>query len=277
MAYLVMNVGWGEPTGICVDVHVHRISERLGWVPEHVLGKNGSPRKKTPEDTRAALESWLPKDEWIEINPLLVGFGQLTCTPLRPKCHECPLARDGSCPSAFKGIARVALERVQEAKNQPQARVRLIVTARIVRFGIIVLYKHPNAQTRVYAPVVFAGSRRLACGTYATRADVGVGRVSPPPDRPSRSDRRPRPSSSSSASSDANPIAYSAATTTNAAPRIIPPHLANPLRSRPSSSRALDASASSRASSASSVAVSARAFDDISPARARQCVRKSPH
>lgn len=102
MAYLVMNVGWGEPTGICVDVHVHRISERLGWVPEHVLGKNGSPRKKTPEDTRAALESWLPKDEWIEINPLLVGFGQLTCTPLRPKCHECPLARDGSCPSAFK-------------------------------------------------------------------------------------------------------------------------------------------------------------------------------
>ena len=102
MAYLVMNVGWGEPTGICVDVHVHRISERLGWVPELALGKNGSPRKKTPEDTRAALESWLPKNEWIDINPLLVGFGQLTCTPLRPKCHECPLARDGSCPSAFK-------------------------------------------------------------------------------------------------------------------------------------------------------------------------------
>jgi len=102
MAYLVMNVGWEKPTGICVDVHVHRISERLGWTPEHAIGKNGSPRKKTPEDTRAFLESWLPKEEWIEINPLLVGFGQLTCTPLRPKCGSCPLAADSSCPSAFK-------------------------------------------------------------------------------------------------------------------------------------------------------------------------------
>ena len=100
MAYLVMNVGWEKPTGICVDVHVHRITERLGWTSEHAVGKNGSPRKKTPEDTRASLESWLPKEEWIEINPLLVGFGQLTCTPLRPKCGECPLA--STCPSAFK-------------------------------------------------------------------------------------------------------------------------------------------------------------------------------
>ena len=99
MAYLVMNVGWEKPTGICVDVHVHRITERLGWTSEHAVGKNGSPRKKTPEDTRASLESWLPKEEWIEINPLLVGFGQLTCTPLRPKCGECPLAE--TCPSAF--------------------------------------------------------------------------------------------------------------------------------------------------------------------------------
>ena len=45
--------------------------------------------KRTPEDTRVALEKWLPKDEWVEINPLLVGFGQLYCTPLRPKCSEC--------------------------------------------------------------------------------------------------------------------------------------------------------------------------------------------
>jgi endonuclease-3 len=102
MAYLVMNVGWEEPTGICVDVHVHRIAERLGWTPTDAVGKNGSPRKKTPEDTRVWLEAWLPKEEWIEINPLLVGFGQLTCTPLRPKCHECPLAENGACPSAFK-------------------------------------------------------------------------------------------------------------------------------------------------------------------------------
>lgn len=101
MAYLVMNVGWEKPTGICVDVHVHRITERLGWTSAHAIGKNGSPRKKTPEDTRASLESWLPRDEWLEINPLLVGFGQLTCTPLRPKCAQCPLASAGTCPSAF--------------------------------------------------------------------------------------------------------------------------------------------------------------------------------
>ena len=51
------------------------------------------------EDTRAVMESWLPEEEWIEINPLLVGHGQLTCTPLRPKCGEC--AASGLCPAAF--------------------------------------------------------------------------------------------------------------------------------------------------------------------------------
>ena len=121
MAYLVMNVGWGEPTGICVDVHVHRISERLGWVAKDVMGKNGSPRKKTPEDTRAALESWLPKHEWIEINPLLVGFGQLTCTQLSPKCHACPLAKDGSCPSAFKENPASP----ESAKKRPKLELKL--------------------------------------------------------------------------------------------------------------------------------------------------------
>jgi endonuclease-3 len=123
MAYLVMNVGWQKPTGICVDVHVHRITERLGWTPERAIGKNGSPRKKTPEDTRASLESWLPRDEWIEINPLLVGFGQLTCTPLRPKCAECPLAADASCPSAFKESATPTSEkrRAKKIKLEPDA------------------------------------------------------------------------------------------------------------------------------------------------------------
>ena len=50
MSYLVMNVGWGVASGICVDVHVHRIAERLGWVPSVAVGKDGTPKKnRTPE------------------------------------------------------------------------------------------------------------------------------------------------------------------------------------------------------------------------------------
>jgi len=103
MAFLVMNVGWEQNAGICVDVHVHRIAERLGWVPEFVSSDNGTPKKnKTPEDTRKVLESWLPKDEWVEINPLLVGHGQLTCLPRNPKCGECLV--NAACPAAFKEV-----------------------------------------------------------------------------------------------------------------------------------------------------------------------------
>ena len=63
------------------------------------------------------------RDEWIEINPLLVGFGQLTCTPLRPKCAECPLAADASCPSAFKESATPTSEkrRAKKIKLEPDA------------------------------------------------------------------------------------------------------------------------------------------------------------
>ena len=104
MGHLIMNVGWEKPSGICVHVHVHRITERLGWVSESCAVTNaGSPRKRTPEDTRVALENWLPKDEWVEINPLLVGFGQLYCTPLRPKCSECDVA--DLCQNAFRDAA----------------------------------------------------------------------------------------------------------------------------------------------------------------------------
>lgn len=80
MAYICMNVAWGVPTGIGVDTHVHRISGRLNWTEQEC---------KTPEATRKALESWLPVDRWIEINWLLVGFGQQICLPVGPKCGEC--------------------------------------------------------------------------------------------------------------------------------------------------------------------------------------------
>ncbi len=77
-ANLVLNLGFGLPA-ICVDTHVHRISNRFGWVTT-----------KTPEQTELALEVILPRHHWIEINELLVGYGQKICTPLSPRCSECP-------------------------------------------------------------------------------------------------------------------------------------------------------------------------------------------
>lgn len=83
-ANLVRNLGYGLP-GICVDTHVHRVSNRLGWVSTG-----------TPEKTETALMECLPARWWIEINELLVRFGQRVCAPVSPRCSVCPLAR--SCP-----------------------------------------------------------------------------------------------------------------------------------------------------------------------------------
>ncbi|XP_010242747.1 PREDICTED: endonuclease III homolog 1, chloroplastic isoform X2 [Nelumbo nucifera] len=70
MAHLVMNVGWNNVQGICVDTHVHRICNRLGWV-----SRPGTRQKtQSPEETRQSLQLWLPREEWVAINPLLVGL-----------------------------------------------------------------------------------------------------------------------------------------------------------------------------------------------------------
>ena len=78
-ANLVRNLGFGLE-GICVDTHVHRISNRLGWV-----------RTRTPLETERALEAVLPRRYWIPVNGLLVAFGQRTCTPQSPRCSACPI------------------------------------------------------------------------------------------------------------------------------------------------------------------------------------------
>ncbi|GBB91999.1 hypothetical protein RclHR1_01950011 [Rhizophagus clarus] len=88
MAYLCMQVAWKQNEGIGVDVHVHRITNRLGWCNTEQAG---------PEATRKVLESWLPRSLWREINPMLVGFGQTTCFPQYPKCSNCPVKK--MCPS----------------------------------------------------------------------------------------------------------------------------------------------------------------------------------
>ncbi|ODM97790.1 Endonuclease III-like protein 1 [Orchesella cincta] len=90
MAYICMTAAWNENVGIGVDTHVHRIANRLNWT-----GKGGT---SDPEKTRVALESWMPKDLWQEINIMLVGFGQETCLPIGPKCHSC-LNKD-ICPAS---------------------------------------------------------------------------------------------------------------------------------------------------------------------------------
>ncbi|KAK3052333.1 alpha,alpha-trehalase nth1 [Extremus antarcticus] len=89
MAYLCMSAAWGRDEGIGVDVHVHRITNLWGW---H--------KTSTPEQTRAELESWLPKEKWHDINHLLVGLGQTVCLPAGRRCGECDLAVKGLCPSA---------------------------------------------------------------------------------------------------------------------------------------------------------------------------------
>ena len=78
-ANLVVTVGYGKP-GICVNIHVHRISNRWGYV-----------RTKTPEETEQALRRKLPAPHWITFNDLLVPYGQNLCQPVSPFCSKCKL------------------------------------------------------------------------------------------------------------------------------------------------------------------------------------------
>lgn len=80
-ANLVVTMGFGKP-GICVDTHVHRITNRWGFV-----------RTSSPEETEFALRERLPKRYWVEINDLLVAYGQNVCKPTSPHCSICRLAK----------------------------------------------------------------------------------------------------------------------------------------------------------------------------------------
>ena len=85
VGYLTFSIAWNKNEGICVDTHVHRITNRLGWVETESTKSNG------PEKTRRALETFIPRDRWAEINYLLVGFGQTICSARAPKCQLCTL------------------------------------------------------------------------------------------------------------------------------------------------------------------------------------------
>lgn len=78
-ANLVVTVGFQKP-GICVDVHVHRISNRWGYI-----------KTRTPDESEKALRRKLPQKYWITYNDLLVPYGQNLCLPVSPLCSRCKL------------------------------------------------------------------------------------------------------------------------------------------------------------------------------------------
>jgi len=78
-ANLVVTLGYNKP-GICVDTHVHRVSNRLGYV-----------KTKNPDETEKALRDKLPREYWIEYNDLLVTWGQNICRPISPFCSRCAI------------------------------------------------------------------------------------------------------------------------------------------------------------------------------------------
>ncbi len=91
-ANIVLYVSFGKPA-LAVDTHVHRISNRLGWV-----------KTETPEQTEFELMKVLPKELWGPINGSMVEFGRNVCLPRNPRCELCPLRE--TCPSA-KGKSQV--------------------------------------------------------------------------------------------------------------------------------------------------------------------------
>jgi endonuclease-3 len=79
-ANLTLGIACGQPTGIGVDIHVHRVTNRWGYV-----------HTRTPEKTMAALHEKLPEQHRVQINALLVPFGKHICTGQRPHCSTCPV------------------------------------------------------------------------------------------------------------------------------------------------------------------------------------------
>ncbi|KAK0668831.1 hypothetical protein QBC41DRAFT_275924 [Cercophora samala] len=114
MAHLCMSAenGWNRVEGIGVDVHVHRITNYWGW--------NGPKETKTPEETRMALQSWLPNDKWKEINWLLVGLGQSVCLPVGRRCGDCEVGLKGLCKAADRKKVNDGKKRREGLKKEEE-------------------------------------------------------------------------------------------------------------------------------------------------------------
>ena len=92
MAHLTLQHGFDKVEGISVDTHVHRISDRLGWTKDAA----------TPGKTADQLEQWLPKEKWVSVNGMLVGFGQTICKPIGQRCYACKIQK--LCPYKDKNL-----------------------------------------------------------------------------------------------------------------------------------------------------------------------------
>ncbi|CAI2348721.1 unnamed protein product [Caenorhabditis sp. 36 PRJEB53466] len=146
MANLVMQIAWEKCEGIAVDTHVHRISNRLGWV-----------KTNTPEKTRMALEALLPRSEWQPINHLLVGFGQMLCQPVKPKCSEC-LCRF-TCPSSTdKKPKKEELEEGEEGVKQKKSKIKMEVKEEMKEEDVD---KEEDAAEQMKTSAAFATSKLL--------------------------------------------------------------------------------------------------------------------
>lgn len=136
MAYLCMSTAWGRTEGIGVDVHVHRITNLWGW---H--------KTKGPEETRLALQAWLPKELWHEINWLLVGFGQTVCLPVGRKCGDCELGLEGLCKSAER--SKVTLGRkTKEEKVKKDEEGIVIEKSEVIKVEEVVNDIPVNADSK---------------------------------------------------------------------------------------------------------------------------------
>ncbi|CDW77361.1 endonuclease iii [Stylonychia lemnae] len=109
MAHLLLQQCFDKKIGISVDTHVHRISNRLKWVPKET---------KNPEETAKALQDWLPVEKWADINFMLVGFGQTICRPLAPKCYICKAST--LCPYNAKTKEPTKSKKRQTTEEQKQ-------------------------------------------------------------------------------------------------------------------------------------------------------------
>lgn len=125
MAHLCLSSAWGRTEGIGVDVHVHRITNLWGW---H--------KTKTPEETRLALQAWLPRDRWREINWLLVGLGQTVCAPVGRRCGECNLGLDGLCKAADRAKVNQG-RKLREAKVEVEVDAKAVKVEQVVEEGAV--------------------------------------------------------------------------------------------------------------------------------------------
>lgn len=132
MGHLLLQNGWDINLGIGVDVHIHRLAQMWGWVP----------KSDKPEVTRSALEGWLPRECWADINPLLVGFGQSVCAIKANNCDVCTLS-EGLCKSANKKLAKTELT---------EKRIEKLMLQRGNLSGLIALRAERDAKALDFKP-----------------------------------------------------------------------------------------------------------------------------